>query len=286
MWGQRHRSRTANYDRQVVRSPQVTFPHDQHVPPLLTKQRLISGVPGPIAGQLCAPILLIRLWSLATGLAVMPMPEAAVNKNDLAPLRKHQVGISRQVFAVQPVAIPQTVHESPHPHLRLRVLTVHPGHCEFALLCGEVVSINWTHSPSISRPASTVKQFSPVFQASQARRGVGGARALRVRFAKVGRLLPRWNSYVPFTYLSKNAYRALRGDHEVAVDVVVSLGYVYSSTGFRLPGRLRRRSVVLMQDLHERRPLVSDLTRGLWFGGPLSLGLPQAARQGSAVTSA
>lgn len=142
MRGQRHPSRTADYGRQVIRSPQVTFPHDQHVPPLLTEQRLIGSIPVPIAGQLCTPVLFIRLWPFAPGLAVMPMPETAVNEDDLAPPRKHEVRVPWQVFPVQPIPIPQTMHESAHPHLRLRIVAVHPSHCAFALLRGEVVGAN------------------------------------------------------------------------------------------------------------------------------------------------
>jgi hypothetical protein len=130
---------------------------------------LVGGVPVSIAGQLCAPILLIRLWPLAPSFAVMPVPEAAVNENDLASLRKHQVGIPRQFFAVQTITIPQTVHESAHPHLRLRILTVHLSHCALTLLRGEVVSIDQTHSPSIAWLASIVKQFLPdIYKESQA----------------------------------------------------------------------------------------------------------------------
>lgn len=120
---------------------------------------LVGGVPVSIVGQLCAPILLIRLWPLAPSFAVMPVPEAAVNENDLASLRKHQVGIPRQFFAVQTITISQTVHESAHPHLRLRILTVHLSHRAFTLRRGEIVSIDQTHCPSIAWVASTVKQF-------------------------------------------------------------------------------------------------------------------------------
>ena len=64
------------------------------------KQSLVSSIPFLIADQLGTPIRLIRFGQFAPGLAVMSMPEAAVNENNLASLGKHQIWVPRQVFAV------------------------------------------------------------------------------------------------------------------------------------------------------------------------------------------
>jgi hypothetical protein len=89
----------------------------------------------------------------------MPVPETAVNEDDLAPLRKHEIRVPRQLFPVQPIPIPQTIHESAHPHLRLRIFAVHPSHRAFALLRGKVVRADQTHNRSISPRVLTVKRF-------------------------------------------------------------------------------------------------------------------------------
>ena len=162
--------------RSLTRSPlcQQAIDPDKNVTSHRTRTEVRGcSVPFPIAGRLCAPILLIRLWPLAPRFAVMPVPEAAVNENDLASLREHQVGIPRQVFAVQTITIPQTVHESAHPHLRLRILTVHLSHCAFTLRRGEIVSIDQTHCRSITWRAPTVKQFSPRDKAISPRGRIG-----------------------------------------------------------------------------------------------------------------
>ena len=56
------------------------------------------------------------------------MPEAAVYENRLSVLRKHDVRTARQVFSVQPKAIPEPVKHAAHDHLRCRVLALHGLH--------------------------------------------------------------------------------------------------------------------------------------------------------------
>jgi len=81
-------------NRQIVWSLQITFPHNKHIPPLRPEQCLVLNVSCAIASKFSAPILLIRLRSLTSRFAIMPMPKAAMNKDDFTPLRKHQVGVS------------------------------------------------------------------------------------------------------------------------------------------------------------------------------------------------
>lgn len=59
---------------------------------------------------------------------IMLVPETSVDEYDLAPRRKDEVWISGQVFPVQPVAVPHTVHEPAHGHFRLHVLTSNAPH--------------------------------------------------------------------------------------------------------------------------------------------------------------
>jgi hypothetical protein len=75
--------------------------------------------------------------------AVMEMPEAAVDENDLASAREDQVRIAGKPGATGPavesVAIPLGMEEPAHQQLRLGVLASDPGHVPTALLRAQLV---------------------------------------------------------------------------------------------------------------------------------------------------
>ena len=66
--------------------------------------------------------------------ASVPMPEATVYENCLAPTAKHKIGRSRQIAPVQPVAVAQTVCHAAHEELRFSVLAADAAHIHATLL--------------------------------------------------------------------------------------------------------------------------------------------------------
>ena len=90
---------------------------------------------GEVAGDLRFPVLGIGLWHATPPLAGVSVPEAAVNKYDLATGTENDVWFARQVLPVQPVAITHPVQQPPNGQLRLGVSVLNRAHGPTAL-CG------------------------------------------------------------------------------------------------------------------------------------------------------
>ena len=58
----------------------------------------------------------------------MPVPETAVDKDDLFTRTEHEVGLAGQILAVKPIPKPETVHQTPHDELRLHILAFDTPH--------------------------------------------------------------------------------------------------------------------------------------------------------------
>lgn len=96
-------------------------------------------IPGNIPVELGLPELHVGLGHCRRLAPFVPMPEAAVDKNDRVPLWKHDVGMPRQFGRMQTVAEPQCMQVTAHDHLRLRVLRPNPAHHLAALFWGKGV---------------------------------------------------------------------------------------------------------------------------------------------------
>jgi len=71
----------------------------------------VTGVPFSVAADFFNPVFGIGFgFALASG-AVVPMPEAAVNKDDFLAGRKNQIGFSWKVFSVKPEAVTEAVNQ-------------------------------------------------------------------------------------------------------------------------------------------------------------------------------
>ena len=69
------------------------------------------------------------------------MPVTAMHEYHFAQAREHDVWNSRQIAAVQAVAITKLVNQSPDENLRVRILTTHLRHYLAAFLCGYRVHV-------------------------------------------------------------------------------------------------------------------------------------------------
>lgn len=56
------------------------------------------------------------------------MPEAAMNKNYLESAREHKIRLTRQVTAMEPIAVAQSVDDASRADFRLGVLRPHAAH--------------------------------------------------------------------------------------------------------------------------------------------------------------
>jgi hypothetical protein len=85
------------------------------------------GIASPVTAKLFSPELCAAGW-LAEEIAVMAMPETAVDMYDCAPSFQDQIGLARQIASVEPESEPQTVQGSPDYQFGTRIPIPYAGH--------------------------------------------------------------------------------------------------------------------------------------------------------------
>lgn len=85
-------------------------------------------VPLNVTREFRNPIAVVLRRQLESVAAVMPMPEATMNKDHLAKTRKDKVGRSSQFADVKAVTITSSVNQSPYNHLWSGVAFLDPRH--------------------------------------------------------------------------------------------------------------------------------------------------------------
>ena len=133
---------------------QSAFPNDQRAPPLTTKKLANFGVAGPIAGEFGEPELFVRGGSRSTARALMAVPKAAVNEDDLAPAGEYQVGTAGNVAAVEPIAIAEARYDASDRQLRRRIARADGSHHAATLGDGKQIG----HAAARRRGAVSVRR--------------------------------------------------------------------------------------------------------------------------------
>ena len=77
------------------------FPYDRDTPAQPVQRRQIGGVAGAIAINFSHPVLNICFRRSCAALAIMAMPEEAMNKDHLLQARKDEVWFAGKTFVVQ-----------------------------------------------------------------------------------------------------------------------------------------------------------------------------------------
>jgi hypothetical protein len=98
----------------------LALPQDQTPPAIFLQCRKVLKVAGAVPFQFRNPISSIGFWKVGK-LAVVLMPEAAMHEDELLPAREYQIGLSRQVIPMEPVAVPHTMNKPTNEHLRRSV---------------------------------------------------------------------------------------------------------------------------------------------------------------------
>ena len=106
---------------------QRTLPNNQYTPPLLIKSGIRLLVVAAICGDFLSPEVGSGFRPFEQ-MTVVAMPEAAVYEYDGLPARKDNIGLSRQILRVKPVAKSERVQATPDNELRLRVLSPDARH--------------------------------------------------------------------------------------------------------------------------------------------------------------
>jgi hypothetical protein len=106
----------------------LAFPHNKDAPPCPAQTSNITPIPLHISLQFGIPIAFVRGGTITPCPAGMAVPETAVNEDNLAAARKHQIRRARQITGVQPVSKPHPVHQAADSQFRPAVFTADPSH--------------------------------------------------------------------------------------------------------------------------------------------------------------
>lgn len=90
---------------------QFAFPHHERSPSHLLELHQSRYVSLYISVEFWEPIFCLGTWDSAVDALLMLVPETAVDKNHLPAASENKVGITGQVFLVQPVSKPKAINE-------------------------------------------------------------------------------------------------------------------------------------------------------------------------------
>jgi len=82
----------------------------------------IKFVSFPVPIYLAGPVITIGLRYSTAALAGMPVPETTMDEHHLVETEEHDVGNTRKILAVKPVAEAQAMKHTPDVHLRASIL--------------------------------------------------------------------------------------------------------------------------------------------------------------------
>ncbi len=112
---------------------QLAFPNDKNPPALRAQCLHGGGVAIGVAGNFCAPIGGVGFRRPRAALAVMTVPEAAMNKDHSFVARQNDVGLAGEVGAMQPEAKSRRVKGAAHLSLRFCIAGFDGAHDRCAL---------------------------------------------------------------------------------------------------------------------------------------------------------
>ena len=114
------------------------------------RSKWVALVAFTILLELGIPISPIRLRSTAADLAAVSMPKASMHEDDLSMFHQHDVWLSWQIVAVEPITVSPAMNQRSHNSLRLRIARTNARHVVRAACRRDVwrchFRINWDRS--------------------------------------------------------------------------------------------------------------------------------------------
>jgi len=99
----------------------MALPCDEDIPPLAMEQSPVVLIALSISCNLCNPVFAIAFGRPIASYAVVSVPKASMNKDNLPQSRENEIGCSGQSFIVQSKSITQVVSQPAYNHLWLSV---------------------------------------------------------------------------------------------------------------------------------------------------------------------
>lgn len=144
-------------DLQPPRPFDCAFPDQANPPARSAECSLIPQISAHIAADFLPPEFLPGLWPVKLR-TVMPMPEAAVYKQNRTELGKYQIRLSWKLPVVQPIAEPSPVQQMADQQLRLCVGAPDRRHVP-AAGCG-IVDVSQPSRPWRLLPAASQSRYA------------------------------------------------------------------------------------------------------------------------------
>jgi hypothetical protein len=106
----------------------LALPYHKYAPAHPAKCLNVALVARFIGCQFLGPERSTRFGQRSLPATSVLVPKAAVDEYRFSPPRKHEVGASGQIAAMQPKSVPQFVYPLSHDYFRFRVLTANARH--------------------------------------------------------------------------------------------------------------------------------------------------------------
>ncbi|GHE20129.1 hypothetical protein GCM10017767_06500 [Halomonas urumqiensis] len=107
---------------------QATFPYHQNPPAGFDQLGLLTSVSFNVSDELPSPEILAGGRRGSIEAAFVPVPEAAMDEDNQAMLRKNEIRLTGQVLPVKPEAKTTGMKIAPYSHFRICVLTTDAAH--------------------------------------------------------------------------------------------------------------------------------------------------------------
>lgn len=119
---------------QEVSVSSLAFPYDQNTPSTIFQSRVVAGIAGDVASEFLPPERDSRFGLVAVSAALMSVPEAPMNKDDLTPPVHDDVRTPRKRSVMETVAHTHGAEQAPDAKLRRRILASDRRHVRAAAL--------------------------------------------------------------------------------------------------------------------------------------------------------
>ena len=144
-------------DANTSSSSHGTLPDNAGSPLPLAQRQQGPAIPFPVRADFLFPELRACAWQ-PEQVAVVTVPEAAVNKDHGAMLRQNQIGSARQILCLQPVPKSEPVQTAADQKLGLRVFPAHS--CHIAAAGGGVMDVRHTSAAACLQTAQSSQGYA------------------------------------------------------------------------------------------------------------------------------
>ena len=107
---------------------EFALPDGQRAPAQFAQLFGVGLIASAVSGDLCAPIIGVRFWRSRAARAIMAVPKTAMHENRAPLADVGDIGVPRQILAVQPIGRRETPQQRANDQFGSRVAGFHRPH--------------------------------------------------------------------------------------------------------------------------------------------------------------